>query len=130
MRSLSPTPEPEQEGDVVIRDKDLPSEGYTILLGLVQDKRVTIIRREDGFERRLLSRCARCNLVVGYDIQGESSAMDVDGGSGKEKQSEHFSGKIIYLLPSGITSTDVMVAEKHLKEENVTIQRGGVTVFE
>ncbi len=43
-------------------------EGYTILLGLVRDKKISIVRREDGFERRVLSRCVRCNLVVGYEI--------------------------------------------------------------
>lgn len=106
----------------------MPPEGYTLLLGLVRDKKVTIIRREDGFERRLLSRCSRCNLVVGYEIQEDGTAMDVDNENGKGE--EWFTGKLMYLLPGGLMGTEHMMSEKKLREEDVDIRRGGIAVLE
>jgi hypothetical protein len=131
-RSLSESPESEGEpGDggngSRKESKDLPVEGYTLLLGMVQDKKAKIIRREDGFERRVLSRCGRCNLVVGYEILGDGTAMDVDG---KGKEGEWFIGKIMYLLPGAVMSTEVMMSGKKLREEDVDIRKGGVAVFE
>jgi len=132
-RSLSElyVPEAESGEDGHAEENEaMPPEGYTILLGLVEDKKLTIIRREDGFEKRLLSRCVRCNLVVGYEIQGDGTAMDVDSGSGKGKEAECFTGKILYLLPGGVMSTEVMMRGKKFGEEDVAIRRGGVAIFE
>ncbi|PKY04413.1 hypothetical protein P168DRAFT_343929 [Aspergillus campestris IBT 28561] len=43
----------------------------TILLSTTQpDRGSTIIRREDGFEKRRLIRCGRCRVVVGYFLDG------------------------------------------------------------
>jgi hypothetical protein len=132
IRSPSPALEDGQEGESETRSRDLPSEGYTILLGLLQDKKVTTIRREDGFEKRVLSRCSRCNLVVGYELQEDGSAMDVDSQNGKGKDAAWFAGKVMYLLPGGIMSTGVMVEDKKLSEDDVAIQikSGGVATFE
>lgn len=111
----------------------MPSEGYTLLVGLVLDKKVTIVRREDGFEKRLLSRCGRCALVVGYEILGDGGATN----SGKGKDEGGYGGKVMYVLPSGVTSTEVMIkgigtrlGEKRLGEEDVVIGKRGVGVFE
>lgn len=97
----------------------MPAEGYTVLLNLVPDRKISIIRREDGFEKRTLYRCSRCRLVVGYDlssaIDGEAMDVDVDGGKGKGKGREggegegEYSGKVIYILPAGLQSTEFMV---------------------
>lgn len=131
-RAISDSPEPrgesaaEKDGSRK-ESKDLPAEGYTLVLGMVQDKKVTIIRREDGFERRVLSRCSRCNVVVGYEIQGDGTAMDIDT---KEKEAEWYTGKVMYLIPGGVMSTEVMMSEKKLREEDVDIRKGSVTVFE
>lgn len=87
------------------------------------------MRREDGFEKRVLYRCSRCRLVVGYElqtqIQSQGDAMDLDKGKGREG----YDGKVVYLLPAGIVSTGVMMGEgKRVGEEDVGI--GGVAVFE
>jgi len=108
-------------------------EGYTILLGLVHDKKASIVRREDGFERRVLSRCARCNLVIGYELAGDGGggeAVDVDGGNGKGKEAAWFTGRIMYLLPGGVMSTEVMNGETRVGEEDVDVRKGGIVVFE
>lgn len=124
--------ENEQQRESETEDiKDFPSEGYTVILGLNQEKKITVIRKEDGFEKRVLSRCARCNLIVGYEIQGDSTAMDVDNENSRGKEAEWFSGKVMYLLPGGIISTGVMEGEKKLSEDEVAIVKsGGVSVFE
>ncbi|OAX77288.1 hypothetical protein ACJ72_08416 [Emergomyces africanus] len=42
---------------------------YTILLSTTTpDRQPTMIRREDGFEKRLLLRCGRCRVVMGYAL--------------------------------------------------------------
>jgi hypothetical protein len=116
----------------------MPPEGYSMLLGMAPEKKVTIVRREDGFEKRILWRCERCRLGVGYELQTQlGEAMEVDGGQerggkGKGKEGEEYEGKVIYLLPGGIMSTDVMMGRKgkRVGEGDVGIKRGGVGVFE
>lgn len=91
-------------------------------------------------------RCGRCRLVVGYELDeghfagssktgaaGSSeagSAMDVDG-EGNRKEQERT--KIIYLLPGGIMSTEVMASGKKIGEKEVVLgegERGAVAVWE
>jgi hypothetical protein len=116
----------------------LPEEGYSLLLGLIPEKKTTIVRREDGFEKRVLYRCSRCRLVIGYELQsqalGGGEAMEIDGGEkGKGKGRDGFVGKVVYLLPAGIMSTGVMMGEgKRVGEEDVGIRSGdgAVAVFE
>lgn len=118
----------------------MPSEGYTTLLSMTQDKKVTIVRREDGFEKRICWRCERCNLVVGYELQGQDprpagEAMEgVEGQDGKGKgREEGYVGKVLYLLPGGVQSTDVMMGRrdggKKIGEQDVGIN-GAIAVFE
>lgn len=99
--------------------KDMPEEGYSLLLGMQKDAKVTIVRREDGFEKRLLWKCMRCKLVVGYEITGLETA-----GLGEE-------GKVVYLLPNGILGTDAMVKGGKIGEDDVDLGKvGGVGVWE
>jgi len=105
----------------------MPAEGYTITLGMVKNNKATVIRREDGFEKRLLWRCARCNVVVGYEILGQDR-MEVDGGKGQEG----YKGRVMYVLPGGITSTDVMsgATGRKIGEEDVDVRAGTAAAFE
>ncbi|EEQ91254.1 uncharacterized protein BDCG_06374 [Blastomyces dermatitidis ER-3] len=73
---------------------------YTILLSTtIPDRKPTMIRREDGFEKRLLLRCGRCRVVMGYALDeihfaaaaaaaaaGEGGGGDGDGKTAKEKE--------------------------------------------
>jgi hypothetical protein len=114
-------------------DQDLPPEGYSLLLGLEKDKKTTIVRREDGFEKRLLHRCSRCRLVVGYELATDGGAditmADVGAEKGKGRE-EGYTGKVIYILPASLMSTDTMVSGRKIAEEEVDIDRGRVAVFE
>ncbi|TVY32120.1 hypothetical protein LSUB1_G007687 [Lachnellula subtilissima] len=118
---------------------EMPAEGYTIVLGIIKATKPTVVRREDGFEKRMLWRCIRCGVVVGYEILGqglglgggEKMDVDVDGGEkGKGKGKEGYEGRIMYVLPGGITSTDVMRTGRKIGEGDVDIQAGAVAAFE
>lgn len=87
---------------------------YTIPLAtLVPDSTPIIIRREDGFEKRVLLRCGRCRVVVGYklcdaaggteeDVDGEGEDDDDTFGLSKPRKGE----RAIYLLPGSIVVTE------------------------
>lgn len=73
----------------------------TILQGLVADKQPTVIRRDDGFERRVLMKCQRCNLVVGYRLE-----------QAPFKDQAVRSDDVLYILPGALVSTEDMMDEK------------------
>jgi hypothetical protein len=119
---------------------EMPELGYTLLLSTAPDRRPTIIRRSDGFEKRYLLRCGRCRLVVGYELDeehfaamdsGAGGAMDVDQGQGAKFKAE--STKVIYLLPGGIMGTEAMAAGKKINEQDVLLRgdnRAAVAAWE
>lgn len=124
----APTSTPEDESEA----QDLAPEGYTLLLGLDKDKKNTIVRREDGFEKRILYRCSRCRLVVGYEMAREGQDTEMAGmgeekGKGKE---QGYTGKVIYILPAGVMSTESMATGRKIEESDMNIVNGGVAVFE
>jgi hypothetical protein len=104
----------------------MPAEGYTMTLGMNKDNKATIVRREDGFEKRVLWRCGRCRVVLAYELMGQGERMDVDG-----KAKEGYEGKVMYVLPGGMMSTEVMAGDgKRLGEGDVDIRTGTVAAFE
>lgn len=135
---MSPEPEPEneegadgQEEDVaedtpaaetapgVDAVQDLPPEGYSKLLNVSRDKKISILRREDGFEKRVLYHCSRCGVVFGYEIVGAEAQEGFED--------------TIYVLPNGVMGTDVMVRGKEGKridEGDMGISSGGAGVWE
>ncbi|KAH8659340.1 hypothetical protein BGZ60DRAFT_531245 [Tricladium varicosporioides] len=112
---------------------EIPPEGYTITLGIIKDAKPMIVRREDGFEKRQLWRCERCKIVVGYELThaavgAQGGEMDVDGDEG-------YKGRVMYILPGGLMSTNVMVkmgkeGGRKVGEGDVNIGSGGLPVFE
>ncbi|ODM14551.1 hypothetical protein SI65_10037 [Aspergillus cristatus] len=84
---------------------------YSILLSTsIPDRKATLVRREDGFEKRLLLRCGRCRVVVGYfldDVHFPGHADDTNGGGG--------GAKVVYLLPGGLIETGIMGDEDKVK---------------
>ncbi|KAI9799392.1 MAG: hypothetical protein M1833_004092 [Piccolia ochrophora] len=69
------------------------SASYNILLSVARDRKPVVVRREDGFEKRLVSRCGRCRGVVGYAIVGRAEGERDGEGDGE--------GEVVYLLPGG-----------------------------
>ncbi|CZT03611.1 uncharacterized protein RCO7_07655 [Rhynchosporium graminicola] len=129
---------------------DLPPHGHTTLLSLSADHKATLIRRDQGFEKRLLYRCGRCRLVVGYSLElpphpppsipSNQTNMDMDNDSTLSKSTateQEYDGKILYILPGGVTSTAVMSSGRKIGEGDVDIAfsstgggRKAVPVFE
>jgi hypothetical protein len=78
---------------------------YAILLGTSLDRDPVVIRGEQGFEKRYLQRCGRCNLTVGYQL-------DKSQFEGVEEQGRR--EDVVYLLPGGLMTTKEMAAGKDM----------------
>ncbi|KAF3930809.1 hypothetical protein ABW20_dc0108672 [Dactylellina cionopaga] len=84
---------------------------YTLLLSSIRDRRPCVIRREDGFEKRLLWRCGRCRLIFGYQIYDETLEELAKGeGEGDKKYKKRLPGKkyYVYILLGGLTTAPEM----------------------
>jgi hypothetical protein len=96
---------------------------YTIPLStLVPDSKPIVVRREDGFEKRVLLRCGRCRVVVGYElgtgdadqVEDEDDDDEEDDDEEDEDEDEYVQRKrrrddkdrAIYLLPGSIVGTE------------------------
>lgn len=115
-------------GDKAVRNDEGGSRkylGYSLILAMVLDKRPVMVRREDGFEKRVLWRCGRCRLVVGYLLDEvhyhttSTTREEGDGGVGGEGRI-----KVVYLLPGGLVSTEEMRAGKGVGEKELMLGGG------
>ncbi len=61
-------------------------------------RKVIVVRREDGFEKRRVWRCGRCGVGVGYEVVGAA-------GEGEGER-----GRVMYLLEGGLRETGEMMA--------------------
>lgn len=87
----------------------LPSgQGHSVLRNVTLERQVIVIRREDGFEKRILLRCQRCELIVGYRLD----QAHFEHGHGGVKADE-----VVYILPGGLMSTEEMNVGKAGKED-------------
>ncbi|KAF2844591.1 hypothetical protein T440DRAFT_315535 [Plenodomus tracheiphilus IPT5] len=75
---------------------------YGLLLSTRQDRNPKILTSDDGFEKRYLQRCGRCNLVVGYHLDWQQFAGDRVG-----RRDDY-----VFLLPGGFVKTSDMVLGK------------------
>lgn len=77
---------------------------YTIPLAtLLPDAKPVIIRRDDGFEKRLLFKCGRCRVVVGYEIVPKSLPPPTEDDDDE---------KVMYLLPGSLVGTEDLQGEE------------------
>ena len=116
-----------EEEDAETQHSDGSDVGYSLLLSTTQDRRPTVVRREDGFEKRLLLRCGRCRLVVGYKLdRAHSGRAEVVAGLGQgegdaemdlEKTAGNADGKVevVYLLPGAMASSEYLKSGKTLE---------------
>ncbi|KAK6496505.1 hypothetical protein TWF481_002521 [Arthrobotrys musiformis] len=96
----------EKGGRPLLEEEPEPKD-YTLLLSSIRDRRPCVIRREDGFEKRLLWRCGRCRLIFGYQIYDESlEELSKGGGDEPHKERKSLSNKnyYVYILPGGLTT--------------------------
>lgn len=95
---------------------------YTSILGLTEDAKAIVVRRQDGFEKRICWRCNRCNVVVGYEIASHDDANSTSGDR----------GMVLYLLPNGLLESSILQQDKHpkLTERDVPIGTQGIGIWE
>lgn len=80
------------------------------------DSKPTVIRREDGFEKKYFHRCIRCDLKVAYQL--DKSQYEGETGHGAKQD-------VVYLLPNGLQSTEDM---KHGKTIDLDVGRATARV--
>ncbi|KAJ5984593.1 hypothetical protein N7481_006692 [Penicillium waksmanii] len=95
----------------------------TVLLSTtVPDRRATLIRREDGIEKRILLRCGRCRVVVGYYLDkvhwgGQTASkakanVEIEegegDGEGEGETAEEERPPAVYILPGAVVETGEM----------------------
>ncbi|CAL5874189.1 uncharacterized protein PFLUO_LOCUS8477 [Penicillium psychrofluorescens] len=93
--------------DLDHNDNNTPSGTHTTLLlsTTVPDRRPTLVRREDGIEKRVLLRCGRCRVVVGYQLDRVHYPVNVGTAEGDESNRHP---PAVYLLPGAVVETEQM----------------------
>ena len=87
------------------------STNLTSLENLTEDAPI-IVRREDGFETRILRRCARCRTVIGYEL--------VKGGKGEGGKG----GDMLYVLPGWLQTTEAMAKGMKVDGKDAVLGQG------
>ncbi|KAK2759537.1 hypothetical protein FQN54_003016 [Arachnomyces sp. PD_36] len=113
--------QPGKEESQAQKQLNLLRKHYTILLSTtLPDRRHTVIRREDGFEKRLLLRCGRCRVVVGYVLDEEAHRIRPGTTTTGEKdadQDKEGKRKVVYILPGSLVGTDEMGDDLKVEKE-------------
>ncbi|KAF7163589.1 hypothetical protein CNMCM5623_008438 [Aspergillus felis] len=107
----------EGEGEGQGERRQRKQKHYTILLATtLPDRKATLVRREDGFEKRRFLRCGRCRVVVGYFLDAvhfpvaHGKGEDVVEGEGAEQEP-----RVVYLLPGALMETEIMGDEEKMR---------------
>ncbi|KFX86190.1 hypothetical protein O988_09723 [Pseudogymnoascus sp. VKM F-3808] len=105
---------------------------------MTPDRRTTTVRREDGFEKRILWRCGRCRVVVGYELDPSHFETATAGGSGEVEEGSSATregsgvGRVLYILPGWAQSTEHMASGKKIGEQGAVLEGAqlGVAAWE
>lgn len=73
------------------------------------DEKATILKLDDGFEKRYAVRCTRCGLAAGYHLD-KSQFSGNEGQSGPRTD-------IVYILPGGLLTTEEMREGRSMEAE-------------
>lgn len=83
---------------------------YTILLSTTAvSTQPTIIRRQDGFEKRFLIRCGRCRVVCGYALDKIHFPLKKDKNGGGDAEGKDDGADVVYILPGAVVETGEMM---------------------
>lgn len=78
---------------------------YTILLSTtIPERNAVVIRRGDGFERRILLRCGRCRVLVGY-VLDDMLSQRLEGDDTLRLAKEISAAQFAYILPDALVET-------------------------
>lgn len=87
---------------------------YGLLLSTRQERTAEIMTSDDGFEKRYVQRCGRCNLAVGYQLDWAQF-----GGERSGRRDD-----VAFLIPGSFMTTSEMINYK--KNTNAAANSGGV----
>jgi hypothetical protein len=79
---------------------------YALLTNTITDDKPTVIRLEDGFEKRYFHKCGRCELNIGYSLD-KSQFEDTKTSSGARED-------VAFVIPGGLVSTEDMKSGKDM----------------
>jgi hypothetical protein len=82
---------------------------YASLANTITDDKPTMIRLEDGFEKRYFHKCGRCELSIAYSLD-KSQFEDTKTSSGAREN-------VAFLIPGGLVSTEDMKSGKDMDAE-------------
>jgi hypothetical protein len=80
---------------------------YASLSNTITDNKPTVIRLEDGFEKRYFHKCGRCELSIAYSLD-KSQFEDTKTSSGVRED-------VAFLIPGGLVSTEDMKSGKDIE---------------
>ncbi|GLA32586.1 hypothetical protein CBS147346_2449 [Aspergillus niger] len=110
-RDNSTADEDEEEPTTSQSQSSKKQKHYTILLSTtIPDRKHTLVRREDGFEKRLFLRCGRCRVVMGYFLDEVHFGGKSAGAEGEDEDGEK--ARVVYLLPGALVETGVMMGDE------------------
>jgi hypothetical protein len=88
---------------------------YGLLLSTRQECTPEMMTSDDGFEKRYLQRCGRCNLAVGYQLDWQQFAPERSGRR----------DDVVFLLPGGFITTSEMINYKKAAAAAATATTAG-----
>lgn len=75
-----------------------------LLPALRPTRKITLVQRDDGYERRRVWRCGRCGLGIGYEVENADSAKVKDGGEEEEERM-----RVMFVLEDSLMRTESML---------------------
>jgi len=82
---------------------------YASLANTSIDTKPTVIRLEDGLEKRYFHKCGRCGLSIAYSLD-KSQFDDTKTSSGARED-------VVFLIPGGLVDTENMKSGKDMDAE-------------
>lgn len=73
-----------------------------LLPALRPTRKLTLVQREDGYERRRVWRCGRCGLAIGYEVENADSV--------KVKEDDERL-RVMFVLEESLMRTESMLAQ-------------------
>lgn len=92
------------------KDKYIPIEHVTILLSTIfPNPYRSIVRRADGFEKRIFLRCGRCQVFMGYFLDAIHFPRQKTSTTGQnDEDSSDTEPRVVYILPGALVDTSVL----------------------
>ena len=105
---IMPLPPAPSAGKAQAPSSSTPNTHYGLLLSTRQECTPETTTSDNGFEKRYLQRCGRCNLAVGYQLDWQQFAPDRSGRR----------DDVVFLLPGGFITTSEMINYKKAATNN------------